>query len=507
MRRSLYAAVIAASVALIGLARADTIHLEGGGVIKGTIIEEAFDVVKIRDHTGAVQTIPRSDIASIEKDKAPKEEFEKRFAEAKRKNDADELAKLGLWAREKKLEAEAKQCFELAVKLDSFCKAAREALGFKLYGGKWVTEEDYNRLARGLVRWNDQWVTPEDKEKLELGFVKNAEGSWERPEDRARREAEEEARRSGHAKKEDEKEPPPLAGEKPRPRFDEPPPAQGEEDDQGWYKDNASTGSFDTAAVTDSKYYKIRTNAKPEYAKRYATMLDGYFKLFLDVFKPEKVPERKSEVWIYSSQPEFQAATGMSQGVGGFYSTGTKRVTAFHGLFGMTGSTRTVLAHEGTHQFEDIYLGSSGFGNCPIWVLEGLAVFFESATFDGKQAHVGTVPRDRLVSLKRGHASGSLIPLAQLFRTPQPSFTAYHYAHAWGVIYMILYYHQDAKLRNRNLKLFDDLLTMSRTKQVSPEDVEKLLGGRDGVARFEDVWKKWIAELPYDFDPRKNVKK
>jgi hypothetical protein len=68
---------------------------------------------------------------------------------------------------------------------------------------------------------------------------------------------------------------------------------------------------------------------------------------------------------------------------------------------------------------------------------------------------------------------------------------------------MMLYYHHDPKLMKRNLKLFDDLFTKSRAQRVTAEDVEALLGGKDGVTRFEDEWKKWIAELPYDFDPYK----
>src|SRR5262245_41749454 len=151
MRRLLAIALVGAALgAVASFARADTIYLEGGGVVRGTIVEEAYDSVKIRDASGAIQTIKREDIARIEKEKSVKDDFEKRFADAKRKEDADALAKLGLWARERKMEAEAKRCFELAVKLDPFCKPAREALGFKLWEGKWVSEEDWQKLKNGL---------------------------------------------------------------------------------------------------------------------------------------------------------------------------------------------------------------------------------------------------------------------------------------------------------------------------------------------------------------------
>lgn len=271
-----------------------------------------------------------------------------------------------------------------------------------------------------------------------------------------------------------------------------------------WWDDHTTIGSFAEIPYTKSKYYLIKSNAKKEYTKRYGKMLDRYFKRYRTVFKdllPGKRYE-KSEIWIYATQQEFMLAEDASEGTGGYYSPPTKRVVTFHGRFGDTGTTRTVLAHEATHQFEDMALQGNLY-NAPIWIIEGLAVLFESAEYDGRKVHIGRVPRDRLTSLKRGLEAGALIPLRQLIRTPQPQFTGYHYAHAWGLIYMVLFSSDRPKVRKRNQKWFSDLFAAALQGPVSDRDVVKAMGGAAAFSDFEESWKVWIRDLPYDFEPKK----
>lgn len=507
-RPALFVLAVSAVLAAGMAARADVIHLTSGGKYRGKIVKETPREVTIQTAGGEI-VVPRNTIETIERDSSDATEFKTREKEAQRSGDPDQHYELGVWARLKGMDAEAKRCFERAVALDAFHRGAREGLGHRYHQGRWYTEDEYRKAVGGLVEWEGRWVTPEERERLEQGFVKDAKGAWVRAEDVAR--AEEEARLAREAAN------PPAAGEAPKGGapaaggkaggFQPPPPDPNKpEEDTSWYRDNTRTGDFAAAPVVESQHYKIKTNAKAEYAKRYGEMMDRYYLRFLKIFKDflpnGQIP--KSDIWIYSSQPEFASAEGMSEGVGGFYSTGTKRVTAFHGLFGMTGTTREVLAHEGTHQFQDIVLGGGGFRNAPIWILEGLAVFFESAYDDGKEVVIGLVPRDRLAVLKRGLETNTLIPLSDLIRTPQPRFTAYHYAHAWGLIYMILYYGESASVRKKTQQWFSDLFTAAKTGPVSAETVEQRCGGREKFLELEATWKEWLKTLPYDYDPRKN---
>ena len=215
----------------------------------------------------------------------------------------------------------------------------------------------------------------------------------------------------------------------------------------------------------DGRWLK-KAEPKPDEPKAVAKkkvpvgrMMDKYFKRFRSVFKnflPPTTYER-SEIYIHASKEEFHEKNPqVPKTAGGFYQPKTKRVVAFHGMFTKTMTTRDVLAHEGTHQFEDIVLQGK-FWNCPIWIIEGLAVFFESAYFNGSEVKIGLVPRERLWSLKRGIATKSLIPLRTLLRTPQRQFGGYHYAHAWSLIYMVIYGDKSKKARAKKQKWFGEL--------------------------------------------------
>lgn len=377
--------------------------------------------------------------------------------------DAEGHFELAEWARKNGLAAEARHHYERAIALDAFHEGARKALGHVFRAGRWHPPERAPAEARPPRDGDDAAGRPTSQRR------ENDPSSPTEPTASARV---------------------PL------------PPPSARREDTAWYDDHERNGDFAGAPVYASRYYRIKTNVKREYARRYGRMLDRYFKRFVRVFR-DFLPAAEyepCEVWIYASQEEFRAATKMPQAVGGFYDTRTKRVTAYHGRFGCQGTTRDVLAHEGTHQFEDLVLQGK-FENAPIWILEGLAVLFESAAVVRNEVKIGLVPRERLYALKRGLAAGKLIPLDRLIRTPKRAFTGYHYAHAWSLIYMVLYYGKSPRVRRRCVRWFSDLFTLAYRRAVTPQDVVEGVGGAEAFAELEAKWKEWIAELPYDFDP------
>jgi hypothetical protein len=535
MRRVLRGLIIGTAFVVSGLfmaARADVVHLEGGGQHRGTIVKEDRRSVTIKTAGGEIR-VSRAEISRIVREEGAKDYVRRRLKELKGTDDPEQFYELGQWADEHDLPKGAKFCYRKAIEVDAFHRPSREALGHVYHQGRWYTPAEYKQVVEGLVEWEGRWVTPEEKALLEQGFVQDEQGNWIDPDERPA-----ESTSDGGFRRDRESKPRAASADKPRrsrpsarrPRKgkdrgygpvapplpwpeddgyddddDEPAkdPGAGLEEDKAWYRDNATQGDFASAGHHTSKYYRIKTNVKPEYAERYGEMMDRYYVRFLKFFK-NYLPDGdlpKSEIYIYSNKQEFMRATGMGQGVGGFYNTGNKRVTGYHGLFGQTGTTRTVLAHEGTHQFEDIILQGS-FGNCPIWILEGLAVFFESAYYDGDEVIIGLVPRDRLASLKRGLETNTLIPLNDLIRTPQPQFTGYHYAHAWSLIYMISYYGGSKSVRKNCQQWFSDLMMDSRKGRVTAADVIERCGGPEKFQELEELWKEWLRDLPYDYDPR-----
>lgn len=496
-------------------ARADVVYLEGGGKIRGEIIEETPTQVIVRTPVGSTHVIRRGEIARIERDRNPDQEFDARW-KALPTGDANGFFELGKFAKAKGLKEKAERAFNQAISIDPDHAGAREALGHRKHKGRWYDEAGYKKAVEGLVEWNGQWVTPEDRDLLEQGFVKNSQGQWVRKEDLARQEQERRdaeraereriaqgSRREEKPEKRDDK----LAGGTPttsRPAKV----VEVEPEDTAWYDDHATVMSWKDAEQKpyESEFYYIYTNIKPEYAKRYGRMLDVYARKFMRVFNAEeniKGKIQKSKIYIYPDQAAFMQHERMGEGVGGYYMPGAKYVKCFHGRFGPTGTTRTVLTHEATHQFEDLVLAGK-MGNAPIWIIEGFAVFFESARWNGKDVDIGHVPRDRLENLKRGIQANQYIPLPELIRTEHAAFTGYHYAHAWSVIYYMLYGGKTDKIRKHNQKIFSDLFFLAKTrlKPVQPEDVEALWGGKEKFAAWEEEWKKWVLELPYDFNPK-----
>jgi hypothetical protein len=516
-------AAVATILALVlASARADVVHLEGGGKIRGTIIEETPTRVIVRTAAGSTHVVRRDEIARIERELGADQEFEQRW-KAIAEGDANGFYELGKWAVQKQLKEQAERAFKKAISIDPEHGGAREALGHRKHNGRWYDEAGYKKAVEGLVEWNGQWVTPAERDLLEQGFIKNEKGEWVRKEDLARQELERKAaaerNRTAAAggEKPDAKEG--AAGGKPPVATAAPSgtPSSGakkveiEPEDTSWYDDHTTCMSWKDAGLKpyESNDYLVYTNIKPEYAKRYCRMLDVYATKFRRVFNTEENVRgggrvsMKGKIYIYPDQLSFMQGEGVGEGVGGFYQPGANRVVCYHGRFGQTGTTRTVLVHEATHQYEDLVLNKKMY-NAPIWIIEGLAVFFESAFWDGKTVNIGYVPRERLEVLKQGISTGQYIPLPELIRTPHSAFSGFHYAHAWSLIYYMLYGGKTEKIRKHNQKIFSDLFFLAKVRgqPVTPEDVEALWGGKEKFQAWEEEWKQWVLDLPFDFDPK-----
>ena len=139
-------AMRAAALALLLLApaaSADVFVLKDGTTVEGEVLRtfaegERVDRWEVRTIKG-VRTLPAAEVRS-RKDGGgpwPWREFEDRFAFVDRK-DAEDNFRLGLWARERGLEAEAVRAFLRAVAADPDHARARTALGHQRVGDRWV---------------------------------------------------------------------------------------------------------------------------------------------------------------------------------------------------------------------------------------------------------------------------------------------------------------------------------------------------------------------------------
>ena len=156
------AIAIAALSALGCLAFADVVHLKNGGTLEGQVVEEGNQIV-IKLPVGEVR-VSRDAVQAIEKKPGALAEYQKRVA-ATKDDDPQAHYKLGVWALSVGLKRQAEEEFKKTIALDPDHAAAHKALGHRLVGGRWMSEDDEMK-ARGLVNYKGEWMTPEAAARL-----------------------------------------------------------------------------------------------------------------------------------------------------------------------------------------------------------------------------------------------------------------------------------------------------------------------------------------------------
>ncbi len=143
--------------------RADTVVMKDGRQLQGRSSIEGDQVV-VKSKYGEVK-VPKDDVLRIDREDDVYSQYARKEKELGN-GTADERYQLGVWARDNKLDDEAKAAFLSVLKVDPDHAGARAALGYVKEDGRWVTEEDQMR-ARGLVKYQGKWMTPAEKIKAE----------------------------------------------------------------------------------------------------------------------------------------------------------------------------------------------------------------------------------------------------------------------------------------------------------------------------------------------------
>ncbi|TET36856.1 MAG: DUF1570 domain-containing protein [Planctomycetota bacterium] len=393
---------------------ADTIVRRDGRQIEGKIIEENEDYVLIETKYGEVIVL-RAYIEKVireggeespgeseqpesgeeKKPETPKEasretlgsEYVRRLAEAAKEDSSDAFYELGLWCRKMGMDREAKGAFEKATDINPNHKDARRELGQVLVGKNWMSKE----------------------EAIEQGYTRDENGNWVK---KSKEQDDKERKRLERLRKEAEK----LREEK----------RIGEEG-----------VPWEQRHILKSGHYTLECNCSKEIANMYLRTLEALYKKYMKIFAALNPKQKKCRVQIRRNHQEFMQAYRKPAGVGGFYGGGS--LCAYHGRFGITGSTVTVLAHEGCHQFQDMF-AKRGMFSMPIWVLEGMAVIFESAEIDPRKGTVDLVGlnTDRVRNLQSMMKGNRHVTLKQMLVTPQSSFRGSHYCTAGAFTWWLL---------------------------------------------------------------------
>jgi hypothetical protein len=160
---------------------ADQVFLRDAGSITGKIVEQTATNVKV-DVGGGIIGVPMDRVERIEKGRCALDDYNDR-AQKLAPTDVAGWKKLGRWAADAGLPAQAQDAYKHVLKLSPDDPDANEAFGLVELNGKWVTEDE-SYQARGFVKYDGEWMTPAQAQVAQTSEANN----------QARRDAEQRAR-------------------------------------------------------------------------------------------------------------------------------------------------------------------------------------------------------------------------------------------------------------------------------------------------------------------------
>jgi len=257
--------------------------------------------------------------------------------------------------------------------------------------------------------------------------------------------------------------------------------------------------AWEKAHEVKGQYYTVKCNSTEEVARRYSTVLDKLVSLYNTTFPNLYTKKMTWDAWIYKTRREFiKRHAKKARVTAGYYFPGDKRIYTYHGLFGVSGSTFNILAHEGMHAFQHSFLKS--YFETPIWLLEGMAVMCEGVEVkeEGK-LELDKPPRDRVVQLKVELNEGKMMHLSDVVGENAKPFTRRAYAYAGLFVWWL------AKVEGRQKKVLDELLTILSTRGYQKNDLENLLQSHLGkdLKKVEQEWRNWLRKMDVEYTGRK----
>jgi hypothetical protein len=230
--------------------------------------------------------------------------------------------------------------------------------------------------------------------------------------------------------------------------------------------------------VHTTPHYVVCYNTSREYAQWTSSLLERLHKAFTSHWEGKgfklREPEFPLVVTVFADRAAYDTASrddlpGGTGSIIGFYSLRTNRVNMFdltgaeavRGAGARRGSTREInlmlsqpaavplvatIVHEATHQIAFNCGLQTRYADIPLWLCEGMAVYFEAPDLASTRGWrgIGKVNYPRLETFRRNlsrwndRSLESLIVDDERFRNPRTAADAY--ADAWALNYYLIRY-------------------------------------------------------------------
>ncbi|GIW70617.1 MAG: hypothetical protein KatS3mg102_0159 [Planctomycetota bacterium] len=385
-------------------ARADKVYLISGEVYEGKVVHADHEKVQLERQFGSitsVMTFSRDEVVKIERSLTPEERIDKALAEASTPEACMEAARLA--ESSNMPQSVVRRCWERAIEIDPDFRPARERLGYRYLESerRWVTEREW-KLAQGYQWYRGELLPPDEIQRRKQRYREQIEGS---------------------------------------------------------YREETKGVGWGERHIISTEHYEIHCNSTRKVAEGYAQFMEQLYKAYDKVFHGlPRYYQGKSKIYIFRNLEDFQTYGG-GGGALGYYRPKSDNpnaypdriVVAFHGTFGTTGTTREVLAHEATHQFQHILCDGTPeqFLSRPPWWIEGLAVYFgDGYTLNAQGELEITIPRDRCFMIQRMIKSGQLPPISKFLRFSLGQYqmmAGMTYPYGWSLVYYFLHRGADSQ--------------------------------------------------------------
>ncbi len=286
--------------------------------------------------------------------------------------------------------------------------------GFESWKGAWVTPEEKENLAKGLVSWEGEWVTPGDREKLARGLLKV--GTEWVPREEA------ELLRRGFKKFKDR-----------------------------WYtrsEYDALRSNWEVGWETETDHYRIKTNESEELARELGLLVEETYAECRRMHggkEPSLPSGQKMTLYAFANFEDYrrycveQKAEDQLQASG--FARSNSNVVAGWNKTGNTQQFLQTMSHEAAHLF---YYRVAPSARPPSWYAEGLATQLEGFGWDGARYVFDRVSLSRLPFLKQAARAAELFTIDQLLtgdalqlikQDTERALT--FYAQCWALVYWL----------------------------------------------------------------------
>jgi len=248
--------------------------------------------------------------------------------------------------------------------------------------------------------------------------------------------------------------------------------------------------------LVQTPHYVLHTDHEPAVAQLIASHQEALFRELyrrLGTISPNKMSGRWT-VKVFRKQQRYQEALGpTAKGSRGLY-VHAKKILAAWGSPDHLEVVFETLRHEGTHQFVVHFIGPG----VPVWLNEGMAVFYQHSRFEEGRLVLGEIPPQRLVRLKKAIKGGEIIHLDRMLQmSDQRWLDAVHaggshaglqYDQAWAMVHFLAF----AREKRYRGRLNRFIHYLSRGSQPLP--AWKKTFGTD-FEGFERGWKEYVLGL------------